>query len=260
MPRKGKGRENAVNAKKSHSEAKEASAKGARLPKGGNAALPIWGQLGVHCSSNERRADEASRDVEAWLKCYYMRDHLGQEYSGTVTGVASFGLFVQLENLFVEGMVHVTELGGDYFQYDEARQELRGERTGIRYRLGDRVHILVSRVDLDARKIEFSLVKSVGAEPGGSSNRRQIILASDTGRPNKKAAPKKNRPGSKEPQKHSGINVNSAKSAGNLGATQSKSKASRSAAKSSKPTKPSRAAGKSAGSKPPVRSTNARRK
>ena len=186
LPRKGKGRENAVNAKKSHSEAKEASAKGARLPKGGNAALPIWGQLGVHCSSNERRADEASRDVEAWLKCYYMRDHLGQEYSGTVTGVASFGLFVQLENLFVEGMVHVTELGGDYFQYDEARQELRGERTGIRYRLGDRVHILVSRVDLDARKIEFSLVKSVGAEPGGSSNRRQIILASDTGRPIKK--------------------------------------------------------------------------
>ena len=101
---------------------------------------------------------------------------------------------------------------------------------------------------------------SSGAAPGGSSNRRQMILASDTGRPNKKAAPKKNRPGSKEPQKHSGINVNSAKSAGNLGATQSKSKASRSAAKSSKPTKPSRAAGKSAGSKPPVRSTNARRK
>ncbi|OZA31693.1 MAG: ribonuclease R, partial [Polynucleobacter sp. 17-46-58] len=218
LPRKGKGRENAVNAKKSHQDAKDASAKGARLPKGANAALPIWGQLGVHCSSNERRADEASRDVEAWLKCYYMRDHLGQEYAGTVTGVASFGLFVQLENLFVEGMIHVTELGGDYFQYDEARQELRGERTGIRYRLGDRVHVLVSRVDLDARKIEFSLVKSVGLEPGGTTNRRQIILASDTGRPNKKAAPKKGRTSSKEPQKHAGVNVNAAKSAGNLGA------------------------------------------
>jgi ribonuclease R len=91
-----------------------------------------------------------------------------------------------LENPFVEGMVHVTELGGDYFQYDEARQELRGERTGIRYRLGDRMHVLVSHVDLDARKIEFSLVKSVVAKPGGSSNRRQLLLATDTSRPNKK--------------------------------------------------------------------------
>ena len=263
LPRKGKGRENAVNAKKSHSDAKEAAAKGARLPKlpkGANAALPIWGQLGVHCSSNERRADEASRDVEAWLKCYYMRDHLGQEYAGTVTGVATFGLFVQLENLFVEGMIHVTELGGDYFQYDEARQELRGERTGIRYRLGDRVHILVSRVDLDARKIEFSLVKSVGLEPGGTTNRRQIILASDTGRPNKKASPKKGRPGSKEPQKHAGINVNAAKSAGNLGANQAKNQSSRTSSKLAKSGKPTRPAGKPAGTKPPVRSTNARRK
>jgi ribonuclease R len=263
LPRKGKGRENAVNAKKSHSDAKEAAANGTRLPKlpkGANAAMPIWGQLGVHCSSNERRADEASRDVEAWLKCYYMRDHLGQEYAGTVTGVATFGLFIQLENLFVEGMIHVTELGGDYFQYDEARQELRGERTGIRYRLGDRVHVLVSRVDLDARKIEFSLVKSVGLEPGGTTNRRQIVLASDTGRPNKKAAPKKGRPGSKEPQKHSGVNVNAAKSAGNLGANQSKNQAGRTASKVAKSGKPTRPAGKPAGTKPPVRSTKARRK
>ena len=256
LPRKGKGRENAVNAKKSQSDAK-AGVKGAKTPKGVNAALPIWGQLGVHCSSNERRADEASRDVEAWLKCYYMRDHLGQEYAGTVTGVANFGLFIQLENLFVEGMVHVTELGGDYFQYDEARQELRGERTGIRYRLGDRMHVLVSRVDLDARKIEFSLVKSVGAEPGGSSNRRQLLLATDTGRPNKKAASKKSRPDNKIPQKPSGINVNAAKSAGTLGANQSKSKATR---KSAKTSKPGRSVGKPTGSKPPVRSTKARRK
>jgi ribonuclease R len=219
--------------------------------------MPIWGQLGVHCSSNERRADEASRDVEAWLKCYYMRDHLGQEYAGTVTGVANFGLFIQLENLFVEGMVHVTELGGDYFQYDEARQELRGERTGIRYRLGDRMHVLVSRVDLDARKIEFSLVKSGGAEGGGSSSRRQLLLAADTGRPNKKAAPNKSRPAHKVPQKPSGINVNAAKSAGTLGATQSKSKASR---KNGKANKPGRSVGKPAGTKPPVRNTKARRK
>jgi ribonuclease R len=257
LPRKGKGRENAVNAKKSQSDAKAGPAKGVRLPKGANAALPIWGQLGVHCSSNERRADEASRDVEAWLKCYYMRDHLGQEYSGTVTGVANFGLFIQLESLFVEGMVHVTELGGDYFQYDEARQELRGERTGIRYRLGDRVHVLVSRVDLDARKIEFSLVKAVGIEPGSANSRRQLILATDTGRPNKKAASKRSRPANKAPQKPGGINVNAAKSAGTLGATQSKSKASR---KNGKANKQGRVVGKPAGSKPPVRSTKARRK
>jgi len=261
LPRKGKGRENAVNAKKSHHEGKEAASKGARLPKGPNAALPIWGQLGVHCSSNERRADEASRDVEAWLKCYYMRDHLGQEYSGTVTGVASFGLFVQLENLFVEGMIHVTELGGDYFQYDEARQELRGERTGIRYRLGDRVHVLVSRVDLDARKIEFSLVKSVGSEPGSGSGRRQIILASDSGRPNKKSAPRRGEAGGRATQKHGGVNVNAAKSAGTLGASQSKAKASRKSEKrTSGSPKPVRTSSKTPAPKPPVRSTKARRK
>jgi len=259
LPRKGKGRENAVNAKKSHSDAKDSVAKGGKLPKGANAALPIWGQLGVHCSSNERRADEASRDVEAWLKCYYMRDHLGQEYAGAVTGVANFGLFIQLESLFVEGMVHVTELGGDYFQYDEARQELRGERTGIRYRLGDRVHVLVSRVDLDARKIEFSLVKAAGAEGGGS--RRQLILASDTGRPNKPAASKKSRPSGKAPTKHGGVNVNAAKSVGTLGATQSKGNPGRKNGKAGgKQSKPVRAIGKPAVSKPPVRNTKAKRK
>jgi ribonuclease R len=259
LPRKGKARENAVSAKKSHSDAKDSASKGSKPIKGANAALPLWGQLGVHCSSNERRADEASRDVEAWLKCYYMRDHLGQEYAGTVTGVASFGLFIQLENLFVEGMVHVTELGGDYFQYDEARQELRGERTGIRYRLGDRVHVLVSRVDLDARKIEFSLVKSVGLEPGSTGNRRQIMLASDTGRPHKKAASKRIRPASKEPQKHTGVNVNAAKSAGTLGANQSKAKATVST-QGNKAAKSSPRVGKPAGTKPPVRKTKARRK
>jgi ribonuclease R len=120
--------------------------------------VAIWEMLGLHCSSNERRADEASRDVEAWLKCYFMRDKLGEEYGGIVSGVTSFGIFVQLDALFVEGLVHVTELGADYFQYDEIKNELRGERTGIRYRLAERVRVQVSRVDLDARKIDFRLV------------------------------------------------------------------------------------------------------
>ena len=122
----------------------------------------IWDALGVHCSANERRADEASRDVEAWLKCYYIRNKLGEEFTGTISGVTQFGIFVQLDALYIEGLVHVTDLGADYFQYDDARHELRGERTGKRYQLTDRVTVQVTRVDLDARKIDLGLV-----QPGG---------------------------------------------------------------------------------------------
>ena len=121
-----------------------------------------WEAAGLHCSANERRADEASRDVEAWLKCKYMREHLGEEYSGVVTSATSFGIFVTLDAMYVEGLVHITELGGEYFRFDEARQELRGERTGIRYAIGTRVKIQVSRVDLDGRKIDFRLVTEEG--------------------------------------------------------------------------------------------------
>lgn len=128
-------------------------------------SVAIWEELGLHCSSNERRADEASRDVEAWLKCYFMRDKLGEEYGGMVNGVTSFGIFVQLDSLFIEGLVHVTELGSDYFQYDEIKNELRGERTGIRYRMSDRVRVQVGRVDLDARKIDFRLVRDTPVKP-----------------------------------------------------------------------------------------------
>jgi len=118
-----------------------------------------WEAAGLHCSANERRADEASRDVEAWLKCKYMREHLGEEYGGVVTAATGFGLFVTLDAMYVEGLVHITELGGEYFRFDEARQELRGERTGIRYAIGTRVRVQVSRVDLDGRKIDFRLVR-----------------------------------------------------------------------------------------------------
>src|SRR6185436_2684933 len=118
-----------------------------------------WELAGAHCSANERRADEASRDVEAWLKCRYMREHLGEEFAGTVSGVTSFGLFVTLDALYVDGLVHITELGGEYYRFDEARQELRGERTGVRYTVGARVRVQVSRVDLDGRKIDFRMVR-----------------------------------------------------------------------------------------------------
>jgi ribonuclease R len=143
-----------------------------------------WQAAGLHCSANERRADEASRDVEAWLKCKYMRERLGEEYGGVVTAVTTFGLFVTLDSLYVEGLVHITELGGEYFRYDEARQELRGERTGIRYALGSKVRVQVSRVDLDGRRIDFRLVRDdadlvmramrdkAGAEESEASARR----------------------------------------------------------------------------------------
>jgi ribonuclease R len=121
-------------------------------------SLAVWEAAGAHTSGCERRADEASRDVEAWLKCRYMRDHLGEEYAGTVNAVAAFGLFVGLDALHVEGLVHITELGGEYWRFDDVRQELRGDRSGMRYGVGSRVQVQVSRVDLDARKIDFRLV------------------------------------------------------------------------------------------------------
>jgi len=127
-------------------------------PRKANAEGQAWQAAGLHCSANERRADEASRDVEAWLKCKYMKEHLGEEYSGVVTAATSFGIFVTLDAMYVEGLVHITELGGEYFRFDEMRQELRGERTGMRYAIGTRVRIQVSRVDLDGRKIDFRLV------------------------------------------------------------------------------------------------------
>jgi ribonuclease R len=137
----------------------------------------LWEAAGAHCSANERRADEASRDVEAWLKCRFMRDRLGEEFNGTVTAATTFGLFVQLDELFVEGLLHITELGGEYWRFDEARQELRGERTGIRYGAGSKLRVQVSRVDLDARKIDFRLVAEGGGERLLARGRRSAVGA-----------------------------------------------------------------------------------
>jgi ribonuclease R len=129
-----------------------------------NQEMEHWESAGAHCSANERRADEASRDVEAWLKCRYMREHLGEEFSGTVSAVTSFGLFVTLDDLYVDGLVHITEIGGGYYRYDEVRQELHAERSGVRYAAGTRVRVQVSRVDLDSRRIDFRMVREGDAE------------------------------------------------------------------------------------------------
>jgi ribonuclease R len=114
-----------------------------------------WQEAGRHCSETERRADDASRDVENWLKCYYMRDHVGGTFSGSITGVVPFGLFVTLDDYFVDGLVHISELGRDYFQFDGARHLLYGERTKKRFRLADRMKVKLVRVDVDQRKMDL---------------------------------------------------------------------------------------------------------
>jgi ribonuclease R len=116
-----------------------------------------WHVLGAHCSMTERRADDATRDVTNWLKCYYMRDRVGETFMGSVSGVTAFGAFISLDDLYVEGLLHISELGKDYFHFDAAKHQLMGERTKQRYRLGDRVKVKVVRVDLDTTKIDFVL-------------------------------------------------------------------------------------------------------
>jgi len=122
----------------------------------------VWEQLGVVLSARERRADDASYDVMAWLKCYFAQEHIGEVFSGRITGVTQFGIFVTLDSLFIEGLVHISELGTDYFIFNEATHELIGERTGMRYRLTDTVQVQIASVNLEERQIDFHLVEGVG--------------------------------------------------------------------------------------------------
>jgi ribonuclease R len=115
-------------------------------------------RLGKHCSVTERRADEATREVVSWLKCEFMQDKLGQVFQGTISAVTSFGIFVELNDVFVEGLVHVTALKNDYYAFDPVKHRLVGQRGGQVYRLGDPITVLVARVDLDERKIDFDPV------------------------------------------------------------------------------------------------------
>jgi ribonuclease R len=118
-----------------------------------------WHGLGVHCSQTERRADDATRDVESWLKCYYMQDKIGESFPGVISGVTGFGLFVALDGIYVEGLVHISELPSDYFHFDFAKHMLLGERSGKRYRLGDRLRVRLVNVDLESSKIDFVLAE-----------------------------------------------------------------------------------------------------
>ncbi len=128
--------------------------------------------LGESCSRYERRADDATRDAADWLKCEYLQKHIGQQFSGIVTGVTSFGLFVQLEDLLIDGLVHVTALKRDYYQFDPIRHRLVGEMTKRSYQLGDRLQVEVARVDMEERKIDFDLIKSLSTNADDSKKTR----------------------------------------------------------------------------------------
>lgn len=116
-------------------------------------------RLGSITSAHEKRAEDATREVEAWLKCQYMEQHLGDEFDGVITGVTNFGVFVQITELMVDGLVHVTSLKNDYYKYDAGTQSLVGERTGGKYRLGDAMRVQVNRVDMETRRIDFRLAE-----------------------------------------------------------------------------------------------------
>lgn len=125
-------------------------------------------RAGEHCSMTERRADDATREVSDWLKCEFMMDKVGQEFEGVVSGVTGFGIFVELKNIYVEGLIHISALPGDYYQFDAVKHMLVGGRTGRRFQMGDAVKIIVARVDLDQAKMDFVLAEGTGKGEGSA--------------------------------------------------------------------------------------------
>ena len=148
--------------------------------------LPKMLMFGEHCSMTERRADEATWDVVAWLKCEYIQDHIGDVFTGTVASVVAFGLFVQLDDIFVEGLIHVTSLNSDYYIYDAAGHRLVGERTRTVYSLGDKVSVRVARVNLDERKIDFELENQLNTARRTASSRKSTATSAKPGKSSSK--------------------------------------------------------------------------
>lgn len=148
-------------------------------------------ELGEHCSMTERRADEATWDVIAWLKCEYMSDHIGDEYTGTISSVTNFGLFVQLDDVYVDGLVHISSLQSDYYQYHESQHRLVGDRTRITYGLGDKLTVKVVRVSLDDRKIDFELAGQSHHKP--ERGRRNAANGKSASKPDRKAKSSRNK-------------------------------------------------------------------
>jgi ribonuclease R len=152
-----------------------------------------WEELGVHCSQTERRADDASRDVLQWLKCHYMKEKIGETFSGTISGVASFGIFVTLDGLDIDGLVHVTELPRDYFHFDAVRHALIGERSGRTFQLAGRVLVKVARVDLERAKIDFTLDEAEQSAQSASPTSARPVIAEPLARTDRAPRARKSR-------------------------------------------------------------------
>jgi ribonuclease R len=153
--------------------------------------------MAIHCSQRERRAEEAERDVDERFKCAWMEKHIGSEFDGVVTGVTSFGLFVELDESKVSGLVHISQLANDYYHFDATRKLLKGERTGAQFRLGDHVRIQVLRASLEDRKIDFRLVspRTPATPPSGSGKAYDYAASGERYSLPKKAAATAKAPG-----------------------------------------------------------------
>lgn len=143
-----------------------------KKPKSFQHTIDAMHAFGEHCSATERRADDATRDAVDWLKCEFMLDKIGESYAGIITSTTSFGIFVELQDIYVEGLVHVTALGNDYYHFDPTRHWLMGERTNKIFRLGDPVQVRVVQVNLDDRKIDFELSDKPASKPADKSGKK----------------------------------------------------------------------------------------
>ena len=185
---------------------------------------------GEHCSMTERRADDATRDVHLWLKCEYLRHHIGDEFAGVVASVTRFGMFVELTDIYMEGLVHISALPSDYYHFDQASQRLVGEHTRKTYQLGDAVRVQVARVDLDDRKIDLEIVGEVTPGAGRRGNKKSIRNRSKT---TEGAPSRRSKPGGKTAGK-GGRKSNKSSTSSNSTSAKKRSKPAKSLKKASK--------------------------
>ena len=185
---------------------------------------------GEHCSMTERRADDATRDVHLWLKCEYLRHHIGDEFAGVVSSVTRFGMFVELTDIYMEGLVHISALPSDYYHFDQASQRLVGEHTRKTYQLGDAVRVQVARVDLDDRKIDLEIVGEVTPGAGRRGNKKSIRNRSKT---TEGAPSRRSKPGGKAAGK-GGKKSNKSSTSSNSTSAKKRSKPAKSLKKASK--------------------------
>ena len=200
--------------------------------------------LGEHCSANERRADEATRDAVSSLKCDFMQSRIGQDFKGTITSVTSFGLFIELKDIYVEGLVHITNLPKDYYKFEPVTHRLFGERTGQVFQLGDAVTIQVAGVNMDDRKIDFELLSH------DEDRELAPVVSIDTARKDKKKKDKKkDRKRSRKPEEKKKLAAKKNKSSAKPAA---KKKSAKKAVDDKKSTKAKTAAKKSSAKKKPA--------